>query len=128
MVIVDCGRAFGFLSWYRAVRIAEARREKPPLDSLLGEVLWILGWPGTCSAPHFRKMELEKIGTLPISLERLKQVFPDVRPGISAAVKDISIANSMSAAPSVPRTSIPKPGEARKGLAPTMLGIEQILQ
>jgi hypothetical protein len=43
-------------------------------------------------------------------------------------VNDISIANSMSAVPAVPWTSIPRPGDTKKGLAPTMLGIEQILR
>ena len=35
---------------------------------------------------------------------------------------------SMGAAPYVSWARIPKPGEARKGFAPTMLGIEQILR
>jgi hypothetical protein len=128
MVIVDCGRAFGFLSWYRAVNVAHAQSEKPLLDSLRGEVLWRLGSPGTCSANHFKKMELDKIGSLSIDQERLKQVFPDLRPGVSAAVQDISIANSMNTAPSVQSWAIPKPGEPAKGRARTMMGIDQILK
>jgi hypothetical protein len=81
MVIVDCGRAFDFLSWYRAVTIAEARREKPSLDSLRGQVLWRLDLPGTCSPSHFRKMELENIATLPVDREKLKHVFPGLGRG-----------------------------------------------
>src|SRR5436309_3035452 len=38
MVMVDCGRAFDFLSWYRRLTIAAARSERPALDSLRGEV------------------------------------------------------------------------------------------
>jgi hypothetical protein len=33
-VIIDCGRAFDFLSWYRSLTIASARPQKPTLDSL----------------------------------------------------------------------------------------------
>jgi hypothetical protein len=128
MVVIDCGRAFGFLSWYRGVTIACAQPVKPSVDNLRGEVLWRLGSPGTCSANHFKKMELEKIGVLPIDQEKLKQVFPDLRPGVSAALQDISIANSMNTAPNVQLSSIPKPGELAKGRARTVMGIEQILQ
>jgi hypothetical protein len=129
MVIIDCGRAFDFLSWYLAMTIAYAVVERPTLDLLSGsELLWRLGLPGTCSASHFRKMELEKIGRFSVDPEKLKKVFPIIRPGISAAVQDISIANSMNAAPNVQSWAIPKPGEPSKGRAPTMLGIDQILQ
>jgi hypothetical protein len=128
MVVIDCGRAFGFLSWYRGVTLAYAQPRKPSIDNLRSEVLWRLGSPGTCSANHYKKMELEKIGVLPIDPEKLRQVFPDLRPGISAAVQDISIANSMNSAPNVPQSAIPKPGEPAKGRARTMMGIEQILQ
>ncbi len=128
MVIFDRGRAFDFLSWYRALTIAEARSEKPSLDSLRGSVLWRLGRPGTCSANHFKKLELEKIGRLPIDGEKLNLFFPDLKPGISAAVSDISISNSMSSAPYVRKEMIAEPGTARRGLAPTMLGIGQILR
>jgi hypothetical protein len=40
-------------------------------------------------------MELEKIGSLPVDREKVKHVFPGLRPGVSAAVQDISMANSM---------------------------------
>src|SRR5205823_5388512 len=119
MVIIDRGRAFDFLSWYRGVTTAEATHEKPSLDSLRANVLWRLGSPGTCSANHFRKLELEKIGALPVDPELVKHVFPGLKPGISAAVSDISISNSMSAAPHMSRLVIPKP---------TLLGIVKILR
>jgi len=101
------------------VTITEAKLEKPSLDSLRGEVLWRLGMPGTCSPSHFRKMELEKIGTLPVDREKPTRVFPALwlKPsiGTSAAVHDRSIANSIEA-------HLPQKFE------PTVLGIEQILQ
>src|SRR5215510_972185 len=117
-VIIDCGRAFDFLSRYRPLTIAGARSEKPALDSLRGDVVWRLELPGTCSPAHFKKMELEKIGSLPVDPEKVRNVFPDLRPGISAAVSDISIANRLNAA---------KPGESLQGRSRSIVGIEQIL-
>jgi len=126
-VIIDCGRAFDFLAWYRPLTVAEARSEKPTLQSLMGAVLWKLESPGSCSSTHFKKMELEKIGALKIDAQKVKNVFPNLRPGISAAVSDISIANRLNIFPQTPAWAIPKPGEATKGRARTMIGIEQIL-
>jgi len=126
MVIVDCGRAFDFLAWYRAMTVSETRDEMPSLDSLRGPLLWYLGLPGTCSASHFRKMELKKIGTFPIDHEKVTHVFPGLRPGISAAAQDISIANSMKSVP--PGTATPNPGGTHKHRSPTLLGIEPLLQ
>jgi len=127
MVIIDCGRAFEFLSWYRPLTIAPATSEEPSLDSLRGERPWKYRLPGNCSASHFRKMELKKIGRFEIDLTKRIFVFPMLRPGVSSAVKDISIANSMSAVSPVPLSEITKPGEATKGRSPIILGIDQIL-
>ena len=129
MVVIDCGRAFEFLSWYRPWTIAYSVIERPSLELLSGnDVLWRSGSPGTCSASHFKKMELDKIGSVPVDPEKLKRVFPEIKPGISAAVQDISIANSMNSAPSVLPYAIPQPGEPPKGRAKTFLGIAQILR
>lgn len=126
-LIIDCGRAFDFLAWYRPLTAAEARREKPSLESLLGAVLWKLELPGTCSPGHFKKMELQKIGALKIDAQKVKNVFPDLRPGISAAVSDISIANRLNVFSQIPALRIPKAAESAKGRSPTMMDIEQIL-
>jgi hypothetical protein len=119
-VIVDRGRAFGFLSWYRPVILTHARDTKPTVDSLYGDVPWKLGRPGTCSAQHFKRMELEKLGTLALDETKLRVAFPDMPRGVSAAVNDISIANAMHSAPpgTTPRT-FGRPD-------PTIEGIEQI--
>jgi hypothetical protein len=113
MTIIDRGRAFEYLAWYRAVRLAEATREKPSLDFLRGDLHWRLGTPGTCSPAHFRKIELEKIGAFPVDPVKLDRLFPGLKPGISAAVNDISIVNSMSA--------------SGRGSRSTVTGIGQIL-
>jgi hypothetical protein len=57
----------------------------------------------------------------------VKKVFPNLRPGISAAVSDISIANRLNVFSHVPAGVLPRPGEPAKGRSPTMIGIEQIL-
>jgi hypothetical protein len=126
MLIVDCGRAFDFLAWYRAMTVAETCSRKPSLNSLRGDLLWYLGFPGTCSASHFRKMELEKIGTFPVDREKVKHVFPGLRPGVSAAAQDISIANSMKSVS--PGTAVSNPGGTQKWRSPTLLGIESLIQ
>ena len=48
-VVVDRGRAFDFLSWYRPLTLSIATAQKPTLAELRGEVLWRLGRAGTCS-------------------------------------------------------------------------------
>jgi hypothetical protein len=125
-VIIDCGRAFDFLSWYRPLKIVGTTSEKPALDSLRGDIVWRLDLPGTCSPTHFKKMELDKIGNLPVDPERVRNVFPGLRPGISAAVGDISIANRLNTVP-LGSWTIAKPGEPLKGRAPSIINIEQIL-
>jgi hypothetical protein len=126
IVILDCGRAFDYLAWYRPATLAEARAEKPTLESLRGAMLWRVELPGTCSSTHFRKMELEKIGVFPIDRAKANDVYPKrFGSGISAAVKDISIANRMKA--ELPGTAIPNPQGAQKVRVPTISGIEEIL-
>ena len=95
VVIVDCGRAFGFLSWYRPLKILTATVHKPTLDDVRRVPLWRLAQAGTCSAAHFKRMEFQKIGTLLIDEGKLREFYPDMRPGTSQAVQDISIANSL---------------------------------
>jgi len=131
MVIVDCGRAFDFLAWYRPLTVSRATVDKPTLVDLRGEVLWRLARPGTCSPVHSRRMGFEKLGVLPIDPDRLRQAFPGMRPGTRAAVSDISIANGLNVAPHVPEVLMPNSGEpanySRGRPYPTILGIGQIL-
>jgi hypothetical protein len=96
-VILDRGRAFDFLSWYRPL-VARTPwiAEKPSLETLRGEALWMWTTPGTCSAQHFKRMELEKLGRFVLDAEKLRRIFPAMSPGTSAAVSDISIANRLN--------------------------------
>lgn len=130
MVIIDNGRAFDFLAWYRPLTISRATVQKPVLEELHGEMLWRLTGPGTCSPLHFKRMEFEKIGALPIDDDKVCRSFPNMRPGTSAAISDISIANGLHVAPYISGASMPRPEEAlnlNRGKASTILEIAEIL-
>jgi hypothetical protein len=119
MIIVDRGRAFGFLTWYRPLTLSTAVTHKPSIATLFLDVLWKLERAGTCSALHFKRMELEKVGTLMIDNEKLKRSFPHLRPGTYQAINNISLANALSVGPSIPAILMRKHS--------TILGLEQIL-
>ena len=131
MVVVDCGRAFDFLAWYRPITISAAVEQKPAIEMLLGEVLWKLVRPGTCSAAHFKRMGLEKIGKIDFDRQKLERTFPGMKPGIAQAVQDISIANQISVGPRVQDALTPRPVEPLimtwGRTYPAILGIGQIL-
>ena len=110
MVIVDCGRAFDFLAWYRPLTLAMGMAEEPSLEDLEGNLIWKLVRPGTCTAPHFKRMGIKKIGSIVIDREKLKLCFGELRPGISAAISDISIANQINVGPYVSDKRIGEPG------------------
>jgi len=124
MIIVDRGRAFDFLSWYRPLTLFTAVSDKPDLGALRGKLLWKLSRAGTCSALHFKRLELEKVAGLPIDAEKLRRAFPNMKAGISAAVSDISISNGLqarpansesNAAPLQPQPSISEIGQILSG-------------
>jgi hypothetical protein len=132
MVIVDSGRAFDFLAWYRPLTLAMAMSAKPGMDVVQGDLVWKLGRPGTCSASHFKRMGIEKIGSISIDQIKLWACFGELDPGISAAVSDISIANQISVGPYVSEKRIGVPGD-RSSVKPgrpfaAIAGLMQITQ
>ena len=112
MVVVDRGRAFDFLTWYTPITISAPAPEKPEFAMLRSITSWVLKNPGTCSPVHFKRLELERIGSVPIDSRKLAQAFPSMHPGTRAAIDDISIANSLGfyrevpAAPSTPGQAV----------------------
>jgi hypothetical protein len=120
LVIVDRGRAFDFLSWYRPLKISMAMEQKPTIAVLRGELLWKLPLAGTCSAVHFKRMELETIGALVIDTDKFRRTFPNLRPGTMQAIGDISIANQMETGPSSVEIAVYKAN-------PKLIGIGKIL-
>jgi hypothetical protein len=76
-------------------------------------------------------MELEKIGSLAVDPEKLRKLFPGLRPGISAAVESISLANRLH---DYPPGKGPFAKDARAGVVfgsgalRVIWGIQQILK
>ena len=110
-VIVEAGLEFGFLAWYRPITMAAVNSTKPEMPEILENEIWALRTPATCSASHFKKMRLEKIGSVAIDREKVKQLFPKEPTGRSAAVNDISIANRLNVGPALRLEQIHLPGE-----------------
>jgi hypothetical protein len=96
MVVVDRGRAFDFLTWYTPLIISAATREKPGFAALRAIESWVLKGSGTCSAVHFKRLELEKVGALAVDRVKLARAFRSIKPGTYAAINDISICNALS--------------------------------
>jgi hypothetical protein len=132
MVIVDSGRAFDFLAWYRPLTLNMAMAEKPSMLSLKGDLIWKLCRPGTCSASHFTRMGIEKIGSITVSQTKIRACFGELLPGISAAVSDISLANNISVGPYVSERGIGEPGNlasVKPGRPyPAIAGLMQVVE
>ncbi len=94
-ILIDRGRAFDFLAWYRVLTIARPLAEKPGAAALLAAGPWVLKRPGTCSPVHFRRLELAGVARIEIDGGKLARAFPGMKPGVSAAISDISIANAL---------------------------------
>jgi hypothetical protein len=131
LVIVERGRAFDFLTWYRPLTISHARTENPSLEQLRSEYLWVLKRPGTCPPIHFKRLELDKIGALPIDGDKVARAFPARPPGRSCAVDNISLANCLTIGPKLPMVSIHVPGQppnfSRGQPYPAIASLDEIL-
>lgn len=95
MLIVRRGRAFGYLSWYVAVKSTECLPAVPDRQALVGGVRWRNPIYGSCSRSHFRKLELSELGVFSLDPTRVDHFFPHLAEGTVQAVCDISIANRM---------------------------------
>lgn len=98
LVVVDAGYVFEFLAWYRFFKMASSVQQLPTMDDLRGPMYWRLCVPGTCSPSHFKRMQLEKIGSLPVDRSKVaaEPLSDDSHSCVFAAVNDISIANSLN--------------------------------
>jgi hypothetical protein len=122
LVLVDRGRAFDFLAWYRPITLATAVLEKPLFSDLRELGVWRLARPGTCSRVHFQRLQLEKLGTFLLDNDKLRRAFPGMRPGTSAAIRDICISNGLSVAPYHSHSAT-----ARSGTSRTVTSIEELI-
>lgn len=98
MIVIECERAFGYLAWYRALKLPSAipLDNKPCLDSLKNARNWQLTLPGTCSKSHFKKMLLEKVGNIVLSKSKISKLLKGQQPGDDYAYENVSIANAMT--------------------------------
>ena len=128
-LIVANGRAFDFLAWYRPLALADALPAKPDLAGLRVPARWLLRRPGTCSAAHVRKMEMETLATLPLDPEKLARHFPAMRPGTAYAVDDISIANQLGTGPDTLADLMakPQPPQWKRQLYPPLTRLDEVL-
>ena len=128
LIIVERGRVFDFLTWYRPLSIRNARPDKPSIEQLRAESPWLLRRAGTCSASHFKRMEFEKVGSVNIDAARLAKAFPPMPSAQNATINDISIANSLKLGPKLPDSAIQFPGQAtRRHLISTIASLGEIL-
>lgn len=95
MLVAGRGRAFGYLAWYSIMVIRDELMEKPSLQKLMG-IPWMLRRAGTCSALHFKRMELELAGQVRLDQGAITTALGRLPDGTRAAVQDISIANFIS--------------------------------
>ena len=94
-IIVERGRAFDFLAWYRPLVASAVQVEKPIVDTIVAQRRWRLDRPGTASRLHIVRMEIETVGVLRVDQAKLHTRFAQLPSGVSDAVNDISIANRL---------------------------------
>jgi len=101
-VIVEHGRAFDFLTWYRPIVTTSIERAKPDLETIVSHRLWRIDWPGTVSRLHIKRMGIERAGVVTVDQAKLHARFPKLPSGRSTAVNDVSIANRLRVAEVLP--------------------------
>ena len=69
------------------LRAPEAAVFKPDLAALLVRNDWTLQRPGTLSRSHFKKMEIEVLGSLSVDAAKLDQLFPKRPSGVTDAIR-----------------------------------------
>jgi hypothetical protein len=111
-IVVDAGRAFEYLAWYRPITLFAALDTKPVCSRLSSMVPWILKRPGTYGAAHYKRMELENIGRVGVDVAKVHSLFPGMKAGTYQAINDISIVNTLSIKPS---GSVPPSEKPRRG-------------
>ncbi len=98
-LVVETGRTLDYLVWYRLAAIEQKFAGKPTLDDARKARVGGGLTAGTCSPLHFRRMELEHLGRLPVRQGAIHELVPElgnVRSGDQAAIYDISVSNNLS--------------------------------
>jgi len=94
-IVVERGRAFDFLAWYRPLVASSVEQEKPVIDTIVARRHWRLDRPGTASRLHIARMEIEGIGRLNVDPAKIHGRFAKLPTGVADAVNDVSIANRL---------------------------------
>jgi hypothetical protein len=107
-VIVDNGLIYDYLTYYKLIVCNKSFEfdDKPRLNTLMNTSTWVIENPGTCSKSHFKKMQIEKIGTIDINKKRAKKIFANHKYALSAAVDNISISNYLNTGVSLKYTNV----------------------
>ncbi len=105
LLILKAELACGYLAWYCPLVTRTELLQKPTLESLRNEP-WTKQHPGTCSASHFKRLALERLGSVSIRESVIKELACSTEEGVRAALLDISLANCMDVASSRPKANI----------------------
>lgn len=92
LLIINAGLAFGYLAWYTIMVAKYEFDDRPTMDTLMSSP-WTLRASGTCPPSHFRRMALESLGRVIVSMEKLQSVVGGVGSGEYAAISNISLGN-----------------------------------
>jgi hypothetical protein len=100
-VVCELGRAFGYLAWYRLCVLDETFTDPPDVARIRAGRFGPGLSAGTCSPTHFKRMELAKIGSLPVVEGAIRRAVPElvrkVRTPETAAILDVSLCNNLRA-------------------------------
>jgi hypothetical protein len=95
-VVAECGLEFEYLAWYRPLVICEILASRPTLADMMEPRMWLLRNPGTLTARHTSKLQLESLGCVAIDPTKFSHRFPKLGSPLSYVVGDISIANNLN--------------------------------
>jgi hypothetical protein len=102
-IILDRGRAFDYLAWYQPIVTIATVTRAPSLKDARSDLWWQIETPKTCSPKHFKTMEIQAIGAVPIDFDKARARFPRGKRGTcflgwggtGAAINDVSISDTM---------------------------------
>lgn len=95
MVLAEAEQLFGYLAWYRPAVAQRVWAQSPSISEVRSVRDWRLGHAATCSASHFKRLELQSIGRLELKKGWNRHLNERMMTGRSAALSDVSICNRM---------------------------------
>jgi hypothetical protein len=96
MVVVDAGHAFDYLAWYTIMVVREELIDKPTMSALM-RAAWRIRGSCTCSAMHFKRLELERVGKVKLRRDVIESTFRKLGGGgARAAILNSSIGDRMN--------------------------------